>query len=250
MWLSEPLNLSWTHDLSLSPETPLLKGDEIHLFCFPRIPFENPEMELHYLDALSLEEKDRAAGIKSQENQMVFIQSRARLRWLLGHQLGLPAQDVPLVIGPHGKPQHRFHEIAFNLSHSKGLILIGVAKGGEVGVDVEHPRPVRQLDGLIREVFSAGEQRWFVGLSEAEQNALFLRGWTLKEAFVKATGRGIAAGLSRVVIQENFLGFEAVPEGDPKGYQCYESAFLRARIAVVHRGETRTLRYYRGVFES
>lgn len=250
MWLSEPRNLSLSHDLNLLPEIPGLEADDLHLFCFPRVAFETPAMESSYLDGLSPEERERARAIQSRENRDTFIQSRARLRWLLGHQLEIPAVEVSLAIGPHGKPHLRSKEIEFNLSHTQGVILIGMAMGTELGVDVEQLRATRRLEGLIREVFTTSEQRWFKGLAEPEQQDLFLRGWTLKEAFVKATGRGIAAGLSRVVIREDFQGFEAIPDGDPSDFQVFESAFSSTRMALVHRGETRIIRYYQGSFES
>jgi 4'-phosphopantetheinyl transferase len=250
MWLSEPLNLSLSHNLNLVPEIPRLEADDLHLFCFPRVAFESHALEDLYLEGLSREEKERARLIKSRESRGAFIQSRALLRWLLGHQLKIPAVQVPLAIGPYGKPHHGLHEIEFNLSHSQGHILIGMARGAELGVDVEQRRPTRRLDALIQEVFSIREQQWFKGLAEEEQQDLFFRGWALKEAFVKATGRGIAAGLSRVVIREDFQGFEAIPEGDPSDYQVFESGFSTTRMALVHRGQNRTICYYRGLFES
>ena len=250
MWLSEPLNLSLSHDLNLLPKIPRLEADDLHLFCFPRVAFESQALEVHYLKGLSPEEKERARSIKNTESRGAFIQSRARLRWLLGHQLEKPPVEVPLAIGPYGKPHLRSKEIEFNLSHTQGLILIGMARGVELGVDVEQRRPTRRLDALIQEVFSIRERPWFMGLAEEEQLDLFFRGWALKEAFVKATGRGIAAGLSRVVIRKDFQGFEAIPEGDPLDYQVFESAVSTTRMALVHRGEIRTIRYYQGSFES
>lgn len=250
MWLSEPSDLLLTHDLREAPKIPKLQAGEMHLFCFPAPAFENPALEIAYLGALSTAEKDRAAGIKSPENRRSFIQSRARLRWLLGHQLGVPAKAVPIALGPYGKPYHQNHEMDFNLSHTRGVILIGMARGMALGVDVEQPSARRRLDGLIPEVFSSAEQREFEGLTEAEQHERFLRGWTLKEAFVKATGRGIAMGLSKVEIRADFEGFMAIPEGQPLDYRVFESRCFNAQIALVHAGESRSLRYYRGVFES
>jgi len=125
-----------------------------------------------------------------------------------------------------------------------------MARGAKLGVDVERRRPMRRLSGLIKEVFSTREQQGFEGLAEAEQEDWFLRGWTLKEAFVKATGRGIAQGLTRVVIRPDFEGFETLPEGDPSDYQVVESAFSTTRMALVYQGKRRTIRYYQGSFES
>ena len=74
----------------------------------------------------------------------------------------------------------------FNLSHSGGLALCG-AGGAPLGVDVELVRPRRA--GLAKYVLSEAEYAWFQ--QQGGGWGAFYTLWTLKEARVKCTGRGL-----------------------------------------------------------
>jgi 4'-phosphopantetheinyl transferase len=102
--------------------------------------------------------------------------------------------------GPHGKPRldDSGAGVRFNLSHSAGLALIAIARDAEVGVDLEEIRPRTDLGGVARRVFTEAEREAVeVGGEEA-----FYRHWVAKEAFVKATGRGIESLRSFEVVLE------------------------------------------------
>jgi 4'-phosphopantetheinyl transferase len=88
------------------------------------------------------------------------------LREILGHYLGLPADELRFETGRHGKPHLASPEgeLAFNLSHSGSLALIAVARR-EVGVDIERIRTRRPVD--------------------------FYRRWADREARVKCLGTGL-----------------------------------------------------------
>jgi 4'-phosphopantetheinyl transferase len=59
-------------------------------------------------------------------------------------------------------------------------------------VDVEVVRPVRDMGGLVRRYFSPAEAEAFARLPEADKQAGFFRGWTTKEAVIKAAGATVA----------------------------------------------------------
>jgi 4'-phosphopantetheinyl transferase len=86
----------------------------------------------------------------------------------------------------NGKPCVPGARVKFNLSHSGELALCAVASDREVGVDVKRVRAVPEMRRIV--------ERFFPG-EEAGDPAAFFRLWTRREAFVKATGRGLA-GLS------------------------------------------------------
>ena len=84
----------------------------------------------------------------------------------------------------------------FNLAHTGGMIVCAVTGGRPVGVDVEDNRRQADYGGLARRFFAAAEAAAWEALPPARQPAAFFAYWTLKEAWMKARGKGFALGLS------------------------------------------------------
>jgi phosphopantetheinyl transferase len=97
--------------------------------------------------------------------------------------------------GLHGKPSLSDHALHLNWSHTRGALLLALSHAGPVGVDIEAPRCLSAA--LLKRCFSEPEQALC-----AEQPALALQYWCLKEALVKASGRGIAAGLRQLDVSD------------------------------------------------
>jgi 4'-phosphopantetheinyl transferase len=126
---------------------------------------------------------------------------RAPLRAVLGGYLGLPAAEVALVAGAHGRPELApVHDrsLRFNWSHSGGCALVAVARGISPGIDLEQLRPRARALELARRFFTADEAAALAALPEAARSTAFLQQWTAKEAVLKSLGRGIAFGLHRL----------------------------------------------------
>ena len=104
--------------------------------------------------------------------------------------------------GTGGRPQDQTL-LDFSVSHSADLALIAIAAGRRVGVDVEqHDAKVRILK-LAARFFSPREAAQLASLSEYDQLAGFYRGWTCKEAYLKATGLGLSFPLSKFTVALN-----------------------------------------------
>jgi 4'-phosphopantetheinyl transferase len=117
---------------------------------------------------------------------------------MLGGMLGMAPAALEFVIGEHGKPElaHEAHAgVRFNLSHTKGLVACGVTQSDDLGVDVEQIERKLEVDSLARSVFSDDEQAALALLDGAVRRERFFQHWTLKEAYVKAMGRGISLPL-------------------------------------------------------
>lgn len=129
-------------------------------------------------------------------------ESEDLLRRVLGERLGLPPAELRFRRGERGKPELAGEEIAFNLSHSGGLALIGVAENGAVGVDLEQVRALRRLDLLAKGTLTGAELDSLRRLDdEGEQAHWFLRRWTAKEAVAKAFGAGLALEPQRLEVK-------------------------------------------------
>jgi 4'-phosphopantetheinyl transferase len=69
-----------------------------------------------------------------------------------------------------------------------------------VGVDIEKIHGALNVQRLAKRFFSPDEAAWFRNLPEAERILRFFRLWVLKEAYLKAIGAGVPAGLSKCEI--------------------------------------------------
>jgi 4'-phosphopantetheinyl transferase len=147
-------------------------------------------------------ERARAARFGREALSQRYIAGRALLRWLLGRTLGLPPHAVPIVRGARGRPQLEHDAgLDFNVSHTQGVALIGIAHGRRIGVDIERADRVVRADGLARKFLTAAEQATLAPLPAAERRARFLRYWTCKEAMSKATGDGLSAPFRRLEVR-------------------------------------------------
>lgn len=100
----------------------------------------------------------------------------------------------PEVSGPEGAPRVRF-----NLSNTRGLIACMVRGEGEreVGVDVEDTERKGETVRIAEHFFAPEEVRSLRALPEGRQRLRFFEHWTLKEAYIKARGMGLAIPLDR-----------------------------------------------------
>ena len=97
----------------------------------------------------------------------------------------------------YGKPYFAdYPEIHFNLSHCDGLAACLISSH-ECGVDAEPRRTVRSK--VVERVFSE-EERQMLKKSD-DPDWLFTRLWTLKEAYIKAIGKGLAFPMKTVTFR-------------------------------------------------
>lgn len=134
----------------------------------------------------------------------------ADVRSLLAAYLDGAGEELVFVRDARGKPRLTSHALEFNLSHSGGALLVALARGVALGVDVELPRRARPVLELAQRFFDERETRALAALPAAQQQRAFLRLWACKEAVLKAHGGGIGAGLQ-------YVPFELDDAGDPAG---------------------------------
>lgn len=117
----------------------------------------------------------------------------APLRRVLSRYLDLPAADIGLASGRHGKPQLADPEsgLRFNLSHSGALALVAVSLGREVGVDVERLKPERDLVALAARALEPEEAEAVSAASGDDRARVFYGLWARHEARLKCLGVGL-----------------------------------------------------------
>ena len=172
---------------------------------------DNPD----FWPVLSKIEQSKASSIKSAIQRAQYIEVRAKLRWVLASFIDVKPKQLIFALGTHGKPYlPDYSDYHFNLSHSGDQLAIAVAQHCPVGVDVEHWKQKADFQALVKRCFAEEEKAYWQALPDEHKKNSFYRFWTRKEAFVKATGRGIALGLEQCVISpENPTELLRVPTG-------------------------------------
>lgn len=144
-------------------------------------------------------EQARAARFHAAVDRHAYIAAHALARRMLSEAGGVAPRDWRFVEGPAGKPEvapgHGMPWLRFNLSHTRNLVACAVAHTDDVGLDVEDLGRREASEGIAERFFAPSEAAMIAALPREERHVAFLRIWTLKEAFVKATGEGIAMGL-------------------------------------------------------
>jgi len=142
---------------------------------------------------LTTDERERAERYKVAKARHQFVTGRGLLRRLLGECLGIAPPEVPITFTGAGKPvlADAARGLHFNVTHTDGLALIALARR-PVGVDVERLRAVSNPEGLVGRFFSSAERAAYLDLPAELRTAGFFRGWTCKEALIKASGLSVA----------------------------------------------------------
>lgn len=145
------------------------------------------------VECLTPDEQQRAARYKVEKARHQFVTGRGTLRRILGSRLGVAPLAVPLAFTGAGKPvlAGATAGLHFNVTHTDGLALIALASY-PVGIDVEAVRDLSNPDGLVSRFFSAAEAEAYRRMEPCHRRAGFFRGWTCKEAVIKAAGLSVA----------------------------------------------------------
>jgi 4'-phosphopantetheinyl transferase len=145
---------------------------------------------------LSDEERQRAARFHFQRDRDRFLASRGLLRHILASYVKAPPGEIRLGYAPQGKPFLLDHpDLHFNLSHAEDVLVVAVAAGREIGVDVEQEFSEAVMNQVSGAVLSQPERVALGRLEPGERRKWFVRLWTRKEAYIKADGRGMSLQL-------------------------------------------------------
>ena len=119
--------------------------------------------------------------------------------------MGCLAQEIQFSYGDRGKPYIQDSDIYFNLAHSQDLAIYAICGDREVGIDLEYINPECDFESIARRYFLRSEQQIIKKLQNQNLDLArraFYRAWTLKEAYGKATGQGIANILDLVDVSQ------------------------------------------------
>jgi 4'-phosphopantetheinyl transferase len=167
---------------------PALSGCHVHVWHVDLEAVVNRHTELE--SWLTSDERLRADRFRFARHRRRFVAGRGALRFVLGKHINEHPRAVRITYGPHGRPElDAKTQVRFNLAHSGDRAVIAVSEAVPIGIDIEAALPIPDADTLASLVFSADELRQLA--AAADKSDAFLRGWTRKEAFLKALGTGL-----------------------------------------------------------
>jgi 4'-phosphopantetheinyl transferase len=175
-----------------------LAANDIHLWISFERSLDEPALEAlrPLLEPAEIARVDKAY---SAEVRLRFLAARAIQRTVLARYMDVDPAALRFVTGEYGKPALAADFAAaglhFNVTHTAGLVGIAVSRHRDVGLDAENLHERTTALKLARRYFTGAEARNLEALPLSAQPARFYSLWTLKESWMKATGRGIAAGL-------------------------------------------------------
>lgn len=207
-----------------------LTREEIHLW------FASDEIDgkqaISYRKLLSADERERERRFRFEKDRDRFSITRTLVRTVLSRYEPVDPRDWVFTANAYGRPQIDCSRmgtanISFNISHTAGLVVLGVTRGRAVGVDVEKICARISPIETAKQAFSAMELAGLSRLPAEQQLDRFFEYWTFKESYIKARGVGVSMPLDKFSIQlerDGLVDLEVAPEldDDPRRWQFWQ----------------------------
>lgn len=173
----------------------------IDIWCAFCEGISDPELLEHYRRLLTDAERGQQARFHFESDRHRYLITRALLRTTLSRYADMAPEEWTFVTNAHGRPaisNSGITGLTFNLSHSRKLVALAVARHCEVGVDTEDTlsRSAPPLE-IANRFFAPEEVFSLRALPEDRRLQRFFQYWTLKESYIKARGRGLSLPLDQ-----------------------------------------------------
>ncbi len=183
---------------------------------------------------LNPEEIARADRFRFDADRVAYVGAHALVRGVLASVGPYPAEEWRFVCDERGRPEidpALASPLRCNLSHSRGLVAAAVSLRHDVGVDVERCDRTSRFEDLARRYFTPDEVALVQSDAADGGRDAFFRLWTLKEAFIKATGEGLGRSLQSFgfALDPIAVTFPGAAVGEPDEWQ-----FLQTRPTARH----------------
>ncbi|XP_062196028.1 uncharacterized protein LOC133899106 isoform X2 [Phragmites australis] len=158
-----------------------------------------------YMELLSPSERKNALSMNGDKLQKGAVLSRALVRTTLSRYTNckIDPRSFEFKKNKFGKPEISWPSddgwmdwpLHFNISHTSSLIACGIRMGTPIGIDIEEKKrkTAKSILSLARRYFTPSEVDYLAKIPDPDaQQKEFIKLWTLKEAYVKALGRGFS----------------------------------------------------------
>ena len=177
-----------------------LTSAEIHLWLTFCEAISDEHLLVSYRELLNAMEKEEESRFYFARDRQRYLVTRALVRSVLSRYATVDPKDWVFTTNACGRrsivsTQATDGSLTFNVSHTQGLIVLGVAKGRSLGVDVENFAKRDISIDLANHYFSPQEVAALHEVPHHQQRYRFFEYWTLKESYIKARGQGFSLPL-------------------------------------------------------
>jgi 4'-phosphopantetheinyl transferase len=168
---------------------------EIHIWTIAPESVRAPARLAQLQSILSDEELARFRRFRCEQTAQHYLVSHAMLRTALSRYADIAPPHWKFVYGSHGRPEianQSVPRLRFNLTHTDGLAACIVSLDHACGIDAERLSERHDPLGVAGKMFSANEYGQLQQLSGQAHLQYFYDHWTLREAYGKARGVGLA----------------------------------------------------------
>lgn len=174
----------------------------IYLWCTFYSDLENEALLREYRSLLSESERQQEMRFHFARDRRRYLVTRALVRTVLSRYANIAPAEWTFGVNDYGRPlianaASAARQISFNVSHTDSLIILAVAQGHEVGVDVENTRVRAACIEIADRFFAPAEVSALHALPKARQQHRFFEYWTLKESYIKARSMGLSIPLDQ-----------------------------------------------------
>ena len=141
-----------------------------------------------------IKEFDYGSAVRGERKSAESVNGLSVLNYALQKEFGENLSHFTIAKGMHGKPYFTDSDILFNISHS-GNYAAAAVSSIPIGVDVQIVRPVK--DNIIAKL-CRGKELEYIDKSGDDKSRAFIRLWTLKESYIKATGDGMTFPMDEI----------------------------------------------------
>lgn len=195
----------------------------IHLWCTFYADLENEALLREYRTLLSDAEQQQELRFHFARDRRRYLVTRALVRTVLSRYADVAPGEWSFTVNDYGRPlianaAAAARQISFNVSHTDSLIVLAIARGHAIGVDVENTRTRAACIDIADRFFAPAEVSALHALPQARQQHRFFEYWTLKESYIKARSMGLSIPLDHFSFDllEDDIGISIHPDQGDK----------------------------------
>ncbi|KAK3121378.1 hypothetical protein QOZ80_8BG0651870 [Eleusine coracana subsp. coracana] len=214
---------------SLPPPPPFQSRREVHVWYLLPDELNDSSQLKRYTEVLSPSERKNALSMNGEKLQKGAVLSRALVRTTLSRYTEgrIDPRSFEFKKNKFGKPEILWQSddarmewpLHFNISHTSSLIACGITMGTAIGIDIEEKKrkTAKSILSLAQRYFTPPEVDYLAEIPDPDaQQKEFIKLWTLKEAYVKALGRGFSGApfnkFSIILAANNGIRISVVPK--------------------------------------